>query len=97
MSEGLAALVQLGRELRLRPAKPRDREYRLGDCYLAAGQRADLYEALIVMAALDEMAAPMGSDLAAHLHDEAGHLEDCAAEARLAWEAWRQMQPAEAA
>lgn len=97
MTPTLTALVQLGRELRLRPAKPLDREHRLGDCYLAADQRADLYEALIVMAALDEDEAPMGSDLAGHLGDEASRLEDCAAEARLAWEAWVETRPAEAA
>lgn len=97
MTPTLTALVQLGRELRLRPAKPRDREYRLGDCYLDAAQRADLYEVLITMAALDEMEAPMGSELAGHLGGEASRLEDCAAEARLAWEAWVETQPAEAA
>lgn len=95
MTPTLTALVQLGRELRLRPAKPADREVRLGDLYLAADQRAAVYAALFVMAELDEDDAT--GETALHLHDEASRLEDCAAHARLAWDAFVESLPREEA
>ena len=91
----LTALVQLGRSLRDRPAKPAGRASRIGDLYLAAGERAAVYRALYEMAAIDEDEAT--GELACHLHDEGGHLEDAEAEARMAWAAWVEMQPEEAA
>lgn len=91
----ITALVQLGRELRLRPAKTADRACRIGDLYLAADQRAAVYRALTEMATLDEDEAT--GEMACHLHDEACRLEDVEASARLAWGAWVETQPAEAA